>query len=99
MLRNGKRTDPRFMRSTSLDTAAGMVRRERKVQWSSVGWGQEQGQGHGAEETGGKVIISSKVWRRHMEAGSIFSWGGAGAAVTATVRAITTISLSSLILS
>ena len=79
------------MRSTCLDTAAGMVKRERKVQWSSVGWGQEQGRGHRAEKTGGKVIISSKVWRRHTEAGSIFSWGGgsvgAGAAVTATVRA------------
>lgn len=29
-------TDPRFIRSTCLGTAAGMVTRERKVQWSSV---------------------------------------------------------------
>lgn len=68
-------TDPRFMRSTSLDTAAGMVVRERKVQWSSEGWGQEQGRGQGTEATGGKIISTSTVWRTHTAGGFIFIQG------------------------
>lgn len=66
------RTDPRFIRFTCLDTAAGMVMRERKVQWSSVGWGQEQSRGQGAEATTGKVNSAKRAWRTDTAAGSIF---------------------------
>lgn len=60
------------MRFTCLDTAAGMVMRERKVQWSSVGCGQEQSRGQGTEATGDKVISTNRAWRTHAAAGSIF---------------------------
>ena len=71
--KDARRTDPKFMRSVRSGTAAGMVMRERKVQWSSVGRGQEQGLGQGAEATRGRSISTSRVRRTHRQAGSIFS--------------------------
>lgn len=57
-------TNPKFMRFTCLGTAGGMTTRERKVQWTSVGWGQEQARGHGAEAPGDTMIISASTARR-----------------------------------
>lgn len=52
------------MRLTCLDTAGGMTTRDRKVQWTSVGWGQEQARGQGAEAPGDTSIISASAARR-----------------------------------
>lgn len=50
--------------------------RERKVQWTSVGWGQEQARGHGAEAPGDtRVTRTSTVRRRSMVEESIFIRG------------------------
>lgn len=52
------------MRFTCLDTAGGMTTRERKVQWTSVGWGQEQARGQGVEAAGDTRSISASTARR-----------------------------------
>lgn len=55
------------MRFTCLGTAGGTMARERKVQWTSVGWGQEQARGQGAEAPGdARIISASTASRRFM---------------------------------
>lgn len=54
------------MRFTCLGTAGGTMARERKVQWTSVGWGQEQARGQGAEAPGDTRIISASTASRRL---------------------------------
>lgn len=57
-------TNPKFMRLTCFGTAGGTMTRERKVQWTSVGWGQEQARGQGAKAPGDTRISSTNTVRK-----------------------------------
>lgn len=60
------------MRFTCLGSAAGTVKRERKVQWTSVGWGQAQGRGQGEEAAAwDRVRSTSRARKTRTADGSI----------------------------
>lgn len=68
-------TNPKFMRFTCFGTAGGTMTRERKVQWTSVGWGQEQARGQGAVAPGDTRISSTnKVHKRNIFRLRSHSW-------------------------
>lgn len=69
------KTNPKFMRSTCFDMPTGMVIRDRKVQWSSVDWGQEQGRGQGRQSAGGRAISTASA--KKMRAAGRFILKGA----------------------
>lgn len=77
------------MRFTCLGSAAGMVKRERKVQWTSVGWGQAQGRGQGGEAAAWDRVMSTIRARKTRTAdGSIFIRRAGGGVTAVRVKTI-----------
>lgn len=75
------------MRFTFLGSAAGTVKRERKVQWTSVGWGQAQGRGQGEGAAASDRVRSTSRARRTRRAdGSIFIRGLGGGVTAVCVK-------------